>query len=172
MDVFLWFIALFCFVCVPIGFGLFSNRYYDAGAILIFISVVGFAVSCLFLSGYAGSGTSETFISSSFKEKRGIVSVIQSAKFDITCDRSGVDNTGAALRANCYEKEGFRVWRIDGKLYLATVLGDGSNVDMIVDEDKLASSSSNAIIYWSEHLDLRKLLFAIEGASAVRLQSR
>jgi hypothetical protein len=104
-----------------------------------------------------------------FENKRDLVASIQSSTFNIVCDRIGVDKSSAAARPNCLEKDGFRVWRADGRLYLATVFGDQSEIDLIVDEDDVLSGNRSAIKLWSEKLDARRVSYAFPSSYRERV---
>jgi hypothetical protein len=94
--------------------------------------------------------------SQEFTDRRDFIAPLMSAKLDKVCDRLGVvPNSG--LRSNCFEREGLRVWRENGRLYVASLLGSEAVTDLIVDEDRLLGGYSNSIIYLSDNLDLRRL---------------
>ncbi|MNU26881.1 hypothetical protein D3C71_152620 [compost metagenome] len=94
--------------------------------------------------------------SQEFNDKRDLIIPLLSAKFDKVCDRIGLVQV-SDLRGNCFEREGLRVWRESGRLYVASLLGSSAAIDLIVDEDRLYGGYFNAIVYQSPSLDLRRL---------------
>jgi hypothetical protein len=94
--------------------------------------------------------------SKSFTDKRDLIAPLMSAKLDKVCDRLGVV-PNSDLRSNCFERDGLRVWRDNGRLYVASLLGREAVTDLIVDEDRLLGGYFNSIIYLSDSLDLRRL---------------
>jgi hypothetical protein len=94
--------------------------------------------------------------SQAFTDKRDLIAPLMSAKFDKVCDKLGVV-PNSDLRSNCFERDGLRVWRDNGRLYVASLLGSEAVTDLIVDEDLLLGGYFNSIIYLSDNLDLRRL---------------
>jgi hypothetical protein len=94
--------------------------------------------------------------SQEFNDKRDLITPLLSAKLDKVCDRMGLV-PGSDLRSNCFERDGLRVWRESGRLYVASLLGSSAAIDLIVDEDRLYGGYFNAIVYQSPSLDQRRL---------------
>jgi hypothetical protein len=157
-----------CFIFIAIsGIGVLFSIWltvndYNEGPFFMLIS-------SLILIAFGISGAISFFSQhqSGFEEKRDIVLSVISNKFNAVCDHAGVD-TGSAARPNCIEKQGFRAWRENGKLYVASVIGDNALIDLIVKEDELLSGKSYSIVYWSDKLDQRRLSYAFSpyGSSA------
>jgi hypothetical protein len=91
-----------------------------------------------------------------FAAKRDLIAPLMSARFDKVCDRLGVI-PNSDRRSNCFERGGMRVWRDNGRLYVASLLGPEVVTDLIVDEDRLLGGKFDAIIHLSDSLDLRRL---------------
>lgn len=150
-----------CFIFVAIsGIGVLPSiwlalKRYDEGPIFLLISSVVLIVFGM-CGGYSFSTQN---LQNSFDEKRDIVLAIVSRKFNAVCDHVGVDTTSSA-RPNCIEKLGFRAWREDGKLYVASITGDSALIDLIVNEDELLAGKSRSIIYWSDKIDQRRLAYS------------
>lgn len=85
---------------------------------------------------------------------------IQRIRFTVSCDRAGnlIDNRSQA--SNCIERDGFRVWALDSKYYVGTIMNENAAVDIIFDADRLIERDSEALIYASNELDKRKLTAA------------
>lgn len=91
-----------------------------------------------------------------FTAKRDLIAPLMSAQLDKVCDRLGVI-PNSDLRSNCFERGGLRVWRDNGRIYVASLLGREAVTDLIVDEDGLLGGKSDSIIHLSDSLDLRRL---------------
>lgn len=82
---------------------------------------------------------------------------IQSVRFNAVCDRAGNLLEVSATGSNCIERDGFRVWAVDSKYYVGTIMNQNAAVDIIFDADRLIERDSDALIYASNELDKRKL---------------
>ncbi|NTF23544.1 hypothetical protein G6L37_34805 [Agrobacterium rubi] len=91
-----------------------------------------------------------------FNAKRELIIPLLSMKMDKVCDRLGVVAVSEA-RLNCFERDGYRVWRDGGRLYVASVTGQTAVTDLIVDEDRILARKLSSIVYHSNDLDLRRL---------------
>lgn len=109
----------------------------------------------LFGMAYAAFSMSESR-SQEFLAKRELITPLLSAKLDKVCDRLGVVGN-SDLRSNCFERDGVRVWRDSGRLYVASLVGSSAVIDLIVDEDELYGGYFSSIIHQSPNLDLRRL---------------
>lgn len=119
--------------------------------------------------GIFWSSTSTASGGTEFTKKRDLVLNILSTQFEKVCDRAGV-NTSSTDRPNCFERDGFRVWREEGKVYLATIIGSTSIVDMIINEDELLAERGSSIIYWSDKIDERRLSYTFGHAASFSSQ--
>lgn len=125
---------------------------YDVSQIVIAASALGLVLFGLAWGAFSvGESRSREFLA-----KRELITPLLSAKLDKVCDRLGVVEN-SDLRSNCFERDGMRVWRDSGRLYVASLVGYSAVIDLIVDEDELYGGYFSSIIHLSPDLDLRRL---------------
>lgn len=133
--------------------GLVITRSGNAlGHLLVGVSAIGLL---FFGSGWAAISFSE-HNSQVFNEKRDLIAPLMHVRLDRVCDRLGVVEE-AEGRPNCVERNGLRLWRDSGRLYVASIYGKDVFTDLIVDEDGLMGGYYDSIIHLSKDLDLRRL---------------
>lgn len=111
-----------------------------------------FAILTVAVNGAAGLDRQRN---EEFAERKERIIELMGARFDLSCDRLGLTKGD---RLNCFERNGFRVWREDGKLYAANLSRSTPSIDLIVDEDRLLGGSHDSIIYLYPTLDLDLLV--------------
>jgi hypothetical protein len=90
-------------------------------------------------------------------ETRELIRPLLWARYDTVCDERGVVSPIVA-KPNCFSRNGYRVWRDRGRLYVASLINDHVVIELAVDEQRLLDNRPNAIIQRSNSFDISRML--------------